>query len=533
LIIHSVKTQVDIGFGLDTGGAFEYCFTALSGTDTGVRMSKRPPTEGVIMLRCLRSGIAYKNALKAASAIFPAFILLCFAQGTARAQMAQDPGPRGGPAGAGQFVSGLTTDQQAVETPSLNFFNEVNNVAGGTSTKRVGLGGRFDSNACNGCHAQPASGGSSLPSNPLFKVYQLMGDQNAMPFFETSSGPTLVARAPYQSDLVTPNGHVQQLFTITGRTDAGTCDIQQPDFNELAAENNLIFRQTTPFFGGGLLEIINDSDIIANENSNLTQKMALGISGNPNINADDGSVNRFGWKAQKRSLILFAGEAYNVEEGIDNEFFPNKTDETPGCTPPFPLGPPNGNGTHGVPDDRTDWAVLPASGFLMPGDPERFGIYGRLLAGPTPGSCPGPNSQSCNSGQIDFNTIGCQLCHNPTFTTPPSSIAALSNQPVNLYSDLLVHHMGICDADNITQGQATGDEFRTMPLWGVGQRYFFMHDGRTKDIVQAVLDHSCAASFQYGPSEANAVVVNFNNLANVQGVDGSAQQDLINFLRSL
>nr|MBA3916632.1 hypothetical protein [Terriglobales bacterium] len=260
------------------------------------------------------------------------------------AQTAVDPGVRRGAIGAGGFVPGLNPDQLNMSGVAAGFIDEVNFVAGKDSIKKVGLGARFDSNSCKGCHAQPANGGSSLPSNPLFNVYTTYGAQNQMPFFETTTGPTLVARTPYKSDLVTPDGHVQQLFVITGRLDAGTCNIQQPDFNTLYAENNLIFRQTTPFFGGGLLDIILDSDIVANMNSNLTLK-------HPNYNADDGNISRFGWKAQKRSLMLFSGEAYNIEEGISNEMFPNKTDETPGCTPPFPMGPPNGNGTHGVPDD--------------------------------------------------------------------------------------------------------------------------------------------------------------------------------------
>ena len=464
-------------------------------------------------------------------------LLLTFAVASlGRAQTAKDPGVRGGPAGAGGFIQGLNSYQQGIETSMSSFIAEVNVVAGGSSVKRVGLGARFDSNSCTGCHAGPKNGGASLPNNPLFNVYQLMGAQNTMPFFETSTGPTLVARAPYKSDMVTPDGHVKQLFVITGRTDAGTCNLQQPDFNTLAAEGNLIFRQTTPFYGGGMLELIQDSDIVNNMMSNLSQKMALGITGHPNYNADDGSISRFGWKAQKRSLMLFAGEAYNIEEGISNEIFPNKTDETPGCTPPFPLGPPNGNGPHGVPDDRSDFAaVTNQAGYLYPGDPERFAIFGRLLDQPKPGACPGGNNSSCVNGQTQFNNIGCGLCHTQSFTLPKSSISALSGVHANVYSDVLVHHMGYCDADNVTQGQAGGDEFRTSPLWGVGQRYFFMHDGRTMDIVQAIEDHSeltdpnCTGvnAHNYLPSEADAVVQAFNGLASTD------QQDLINFLRSL
>lgn len=477
------------------------------------------------------------------STTLPALVFFGLGPMPGNAQTATDPGIRTGALGAGGFLpcgpdGCLNSYQVDMETPATNFTEEVNIVAGGANVKRVGLGARFDSNSCNSCHAQVGVGGGSpapcglqgslFPTcgNQLSTVYNLMGATNELPFFETQSGPTLVARAPYQSDLTTPYGHVEQLFTITGRTDAGTCDIQQPDFELLSAENNLIFRNTPPFFGEGLMEIINDSDIIANMNSNLTLKMSLGISGHPNVDPDDGSVDRLGWKAQHRSLLEFIGEAYDVEEGIDNEFFPNKTDETPGCTPPFPLGPPNGNGTHGVPDDRTDWADLPATGYLMPGDIERFAIFGRLLAQPTPGAC--PTGGDCVNGQTQFNNVGCVLCHTTSFTTPPSSIAAAGQAQVNLFSDLLVHDMGVCDADNVTQGQATGDEFKTAPLWGVGQRYFFMHDGRTSDIVTAVEDHYCdTVSPIYPLSEANGVINAFNAL------DQKDQQDLIDFLRSL
>ena len=103
----------------------------------------------------------------------------------------------------------------------------------------------------------------------------------------------------------------------------------------------------------------------------------------------------------------------------------------------------------------------------------------------------------------------------------PSPSAALSNQTAALFSDLLVHHMGIGLADGITQGAAGPDEFRTAPLWGVGQRVFFLHDGRTSDIVTAIRDHASEGS------EANRVVQNFRALS------AADQQDLVNFLRSL
>ena len=103
----------------------------------------------------------------------------------------------------------------------------------------------------------------------------------------------------------------------------------------------------------------------------------------------------------------------------------------------------------------------------------------------------------------------------------------LANKAVNLYSDLALHNMGPGLADDIAQGLATGDEFRTAPLWGVGTRAFFLHDGRTNNMIEAIRAHRSAGNSIYGPSEANAVIANYDALSAAQ------QQDLLNFLRSL
>ena len=146
----------------------------------------------------------------------------------------------------------------------------------------------------------------------------------------------------------------------------------------------------------------------------------------------------------------------------------------------------------------------------------------RFLAPPTP-AAPTPDTQN---GQTQFNNIGCVLCHTQSFTTPVSSVAALSKITFNAFTDMLVHHMGPCLADNIQQGTAKGDEFRTAPLWGVGERVFFLHDGRTSDIVQAIEAHSCAGNSKYAASEANAVITSFNALSQTN------QQAIVDFLRS-
>jgi len=133
-------------------------------------------------------------------------------------------------------------------------------------------------------------------------------------------------------------------------------------------------------------------------------------------------------------------------------------------------------------------------------------------------------------GSQQFVAIGCANCHTTTFTTGASPFAPLANQQIHPYSDFALHHMGAGLADHISQGSAGGDQFRTAPLWGVGQRLFFLHDGRTSDLLQAILAHSGGfASFFTGlpPSEANEVIENFLNLS------VNDKQAVLNFLRSL
>jgi len=120
-------------------------------------------------------------------------------------------------------------------------------------------------------------------------------------------------------------------------------------------------------------------------------------------------------------------------------------------------------------------------------------------------------------------TAGCNMCHTPTLKTARSSFTpSLDRVDANLFSDLLVHHMGTNLADGVSQGAAGPDEFRSAPLWGLGQRIFFLHDGRTSDLLDAIRQH------QSQGSEANTVIHRFNNV-----LTDRQRQDLLNFLRSL
>jgi CxxC motif-containing protein (DUF1111 family) len=121
-----------------------------------------------------------------------------------------------------------------------------------------------------------------------------------------------------------------------------------------------------------------------------------------------------------------------------------------------------------------------------------------------------------------FTNIGCAACHIPNQTTPGSTFnPTFSNKSFSPFSDFAVHTMGAGLADNVSQGNATGQQFRTAPLWGVGQRLFFLHDGRTNNLVTAITQHASSGS------EANQVIQNFNQLSQTN------QQALLNFLRTL
>jgi CxxC motif-containing protein (DUF1111 family) len=431
---------------------------------------------------------------------------------TVRVIRAQDPGVRPGTGAAGGPLAGITEHEQEYFLAGKDEFEEAEEIA-------EGLGPTLNLDSCGGCHSQPAIGGTSPPVNPQVAFATLNGGCDIVPPFLSANGPVREARFVWNRD-GTPDGGVHALFTITGREGAGACQLSQPDFATQLANRNVVFRIPTPTFGLGLVEQIPDSAILSNMAANAAAKAVLGIRGRANFHVDgrtitgqtnrngnDGTIARFGWKAQNKSLLLFSGEAYNVEMGISNELFQNERDETPNC---LYASHPN-SVTH--PEAEATIDALSAI--------EKFSFFMRLLAPPTPSPDTPGGAPSIASGKNVFNAVGCAFCHTPSFTTGNAAVAALRNQQVQLFSDLLVHDMGVGLADGVSQGQAGPREFRTAPLWGLGQRIFFLHDGRTSDLAAAIRAH------QSSGSEANGVIGNFQMLSENQ------KQDLYNFLRSL
>jgi CxxC motif-containing protein (DUF1111 family) len=483
---------------------------------------------------------------------------------------ATDPGVRGGAPGAGGPIGGLNAAEQAFFTAATARFTTIETVSSG-------LGPGFNELSCGACHISPAVGGSSPTTNPQVTDANAMGGKNVIPSFVTASGPIREARFVRLPN-GQPDGSVHNLFSIQGRSDASGCVFPQPNFAAQLANNNVIFRIPIQTFGDGLVEGVSDLTLENSVSAQASTNASLGISGSFNRNGNTTNIARFGWKAQNASLMLFAGEAYNVEEGVTNEIFPNKrnasampniTASAAGNAPCTPNPLPEDTSTT-VDQFSPPSASLPSD---LASDIVNFSMFTRLLAPPTPAvpftssstaststpttssssstqvaaatsssaiaaaassttstsssSTSTPSAASVQAGFQAFTNIGCSGCHIVSQTVGSVTLIdvtanpVVSNTTINPFSDYAVHNMGTGLADGVSQGTANGNQFRTAPLWGVGQRVFFLHDGRTNNLLTAIQQHAS------GGSEANEVISNFNMLSTTQ------QQNILNFLRDL
>ena len=420
-------------------------------------------------------------------------------------------------------------------TAARDRFQEIDSVSGTASGQTGnGLGPSFNANSCASCHSFPQVGGSSPPTgNPQIAIATLAGAKNTIPPFIGNNTPVREARFINVPGTNTPDGGVHDLFTINGRTDATnhpnvntgtntTCTLAQTNFAQAIAQNNIIFRIPIAVFGDGLVENVAEAQLTTDFNNNDNAANSLGIGGFFNTSGNDGTITRFGWKAQNKSMLMFAGEAYNVEQGVTNELFTTERTGDTNCH------------FNATPEDAENLADPGQFNDLSPtsnveSDLENFAAFMRLTA-PPPQASNGftttngttVTAASISNGLTAFNNIGCAVCHFATFLTSASPFTANNAQTTfSPFSDFAVHDMGTLLADGVTQGNAGGNDFRSAPLFGVGQRAFFLHDGRTNSLVTAIEDHASQGS------EANQVISNFNSLS------ATSQQNIINFLRSL
>ncbi|HEX8152825.1 MAG TPA: di-heme oxidoredictase family protein [Thermoanaerobaculia bacterium] len=381
-----------------------------------------------------------------------------------RRRAAQHPDPPA-PAATGNLgepVRGLTAAQLGSWLAARGGFNEDKDAAGG-------LGPIFNDVSCLRCHSLPVAGGSNprvvtlfgRTTNGAFNPLTALG---GLVLQEEALGPEQ-GMAPFQRELVPGQA------TIVAK------------------------RRTTPLFGLGFVDATPDATFIAlaaqqaERNPATAGRVALVM----NFAAGTPTVGKFGWKAQLPSLFQFAGEAFRNEMGITNPEFPNEN-----CA--------NGN--------CSDLARNPAPGLNDSGDGVRqLTDFMLLLGAPSRGLI----TPDVTAGEQLFQQLGCDQCHVPNLTTGAHPIAALSNKIYSPYSDFLLHDMGAL-GDGIVQGDASGREFRTAPLWGLRAQRTFLHDGRANDVNEAIAAHD-------GQARASREAY--------QALDAQARARLIAFLNSL
>jgi len=425
-----------------------------------------------------------------------------------------DDAPRFTKAEPGEARSGggttvRKTDQNAFSLPSANlaptrrldfsvgnsFFRSPWVIAPSTTTARDGLGPLFNTNACQNCHIKDGRGHPPLPDAPnAVSMLVRLSIPDAPHYAKVIEHMGIVPEPIYGGQLqdmavpgVAPEGKVRVDYTPVNVSfkDGSVVELRKPTlqitqlgYGPMHPDTRFSARIAPPMIGLGLLEAIADADILKNA---ATKPDKNGVAGRPNWVWDDAQqktvLGRFGWKAGQPNLNQQNVHAFSGDMGLTTRLrpFDDCTDAQVACKQA-----PNGNGPDGEPEvsDNILRLVL---------------FYTRNLAVPARRDV---NGEQVLAGKSLFFQAGCQSCHTPTFTTAQNAAEPeLANQVIRPYSDLLLHDMGEGLADHRTEFQASGRDWRTPPLWGIGLTQAvsghtqFLHDGRARNLMEAVLWH--------------------------------------------
>lgn len=415
-----------------------------------------------------------------------------------------------GEARSGGAATVRKSDQNAFSLPSANlppsrrvdfsvgnsFFRSPWVIAPSTTTARDGLGPLFNTNACQNCHIKDGRGHPPTPdaANAVSMLVRLSipdAPQYAKLIEQVGVVPEPVYGGQFQDMAVpgvAPEGKVRVDYTpVPVRFEDGTevelrkpvLQITQLGYGPMHPDTRFSARVAPPMIGLGLLEAIPEEAILANAAAQAKENN--GINGRPNRVWDDAQqktvMGRFGWKAGQPNLNQQNVHAFSGDMGLTTSLrpFDDCTDAQTACKQA-----PNGNGPDGEPEvsDNILRLVL---------------FYSRNLAVP---ARRGVNDAQVLAGKNLFFQAGCQSCHTPKYTTAANAAEPeLANQVIRPYSDLLLHDMGEGLADNRTEFQASGRDWRTPPLWGIGLTQTvsghtqFLHDGRARNLLEAVLWH--------------------------------------------
>ncbi|WP_053976955.1 di-heme oxidoreductase family protein [Mangrovimonas xylaniphaga] len=373
-----------------------------------------------------------------------------------------------------------------------------------------GVGPVFNNTSCISCH--PKDGRSAFPSN----INSLSGFflRASLPGTDALGGPVAVpgfgkqlqnqAIYGYEPEVQFSVEFTNQVETLADGTEV---ILKKPSYNVVdtyipfPSEANLSPRLAPPVFGLGLLEVIPEYYILQYEDVNDAD--GDGISGKANYVynhvTESMTLGRFGWKANTASIIEQCAGAYLEDMGITTPLFPQET------------GHDQSNGNDGFGDDpEVSYDVL-----------EQVAFYCKTLGVPAARNL---DQEHIQNGARIFEELQCASCHVPKMISEEADINVLANQEFYPYTDMLLHDMGPGLADNRSDFLADGQEWKTRPLWGIGLTQVvnghthFLHDGRAKNVTEAILWHG---------GEAEAAKNGFKNLS------ASERQDLLDFVNSL
>lgn len=374
-----------------------------------------------------------------------------------------------------------------------------------------GLGPVFNQSSCESCHT--SNGRSPFPTHPddlrglLLRISVAGTGEHSSPLAVPNFGKQLQTKALFNKP---PEGKLswEEIEHIKTYLDGINIALTQPNFTivnpYMPLPANLLIspRIAPPIIGLGLLEAVQESDILAlADPSDANQD---GISGKPNRVWNEQSqqteIGKFGWKAGQPTLLQQTAAAYNNDMGITSPYFP-----TENC-----IGQSQADGLTDEPE--IDNTTLQAATF-----------YTQSLAVPQRRNTTDP---TIIQGKQLFLQLNCGACHNPKFVTGAHpEYSFLSYQTIYPYTDLLLHDMGEGLADNRPDFEASGTEWRTPPLWGIGltkvvggTNAHFLHDGRAKTLEEAIMWHG---------GEAESAKEEFRKLSQ------SERETVIKFLESL
>lgn len=414
----------------------------------------------------------------------------------------------------GFFSNHLTAEQQSDFGIGNSFFRQSWVSAPATTTARDGLGPFYNAISCSSCHFKDGRGrppmfegelGTGLLLRLNLPQNDVHGGYLPEPVYGNQLQDVAISGQNKQGDYSIAYEYLYETYSDGTQVELRKpiYTIQNLGYGTLSASVQVSPRIANQMIGMGLLEAIPETTLLSFQD--ISDANGDGISGKANyvfdIVSQTTKMGRFGWKANQPNVKQQVAGAFSGDIGITSSIFPNEN---------LPTG--------------FDGSIIPNGGIPEITDEtlEKVVLYSSSLSVPARRNY---QNQNVLKGKQLFNEIQCTKCHIPKITTSNTYyIEAFRNQVIRPYTDLLLHDMGTDLADNAPDYLATGNEWRTPPLWGIGliptvnNHTYLLHDGRARNVEEAILWHG---------GEAINAKNNFKNLSQ------SDRQNVIDFINSL